>query len=466
MSRFKGTYRPAPAATAVAAPPRPNPLPSPVVPPAPVAQPLHAASAPPAGLAHRLGFFVLCVYLLAGVVNGAVFRVSGNTTFLTTACLAALPLLMLADGTLLASIQENVGRLWALFAIWLILGVPGSLWRGGSFTLLSAYLPRSLMPYFFITSFLVSLTENRLLMNINIFASVLVVLNCVAFGTMQGGRLEIPRSLFFENANDLGLALLLGVCQTAYLFCRPSVRAKIWGGVVAFGLLYYMMKTGSRGCLLALLPVGFVAFLLSRQKVVFAVAAVLGLIMVLLATPDQLRRRLTSIVSDPATAAFASEDEIASYGSQLQREQLLRQSVQLTLRHPLFGVGPGQFAGAVFEDATREGKRANWMGTHNSYTEVSSECGLPALFLYLAIIFWTLRTSWRIYRWSAGRTGLNAVEGLSFSLLLGTIAFASATFFFHVAYTGYLPILSGSVAALWNATGRGGSRALVAAPAV
>jgi len=412
-----------------------------------------------------LGFFFLCAYLLAWVVNGAVFRVSGNTTYLTTVCLAALPLLMLADGTVLESLQRNVGKLWALFAIWLILDVATSVWKGGSFTLLLAYLPRSLILYFFITSFVVSLTENRLLMNMNILASFLLVLNCLAFGSMQGGRLEIPRSLFFENANDLGLALLLGVCQTSYLFYRPGMRSKVWGGVVAFGLLYYMMKTGSRGCFLALLLVGFVAFLLSRQKVVFGVAAVLGLIVVLLATPDQMRRRLTFIVSDPATVAFASEDEIASYGSQLQREQLLRQSVQLTLQHPLFGVGPGQFAVAVFEDAKREGKRANWLGTHNSYTEVSSECGLPALFVYLAIIFWTLRTAWRIYRSSAGRPGLNAVAGLSFSLLLGTIAFASATFFFHVAYTSFLPILSGSVAALRGAVEHDDAAGLIAAPA-
>jgi hypothetical protein len=189
MSRFKGTYRPAPAATAVAAPPRPSPLQRPVVPPAPVAQPAYAPSAPPAGLAHHLGFFFLCAYLLAWVVNGAAFRVSGSTTYLTSICLAALPLLMLADGTVLASIQRNVGKLWALFAIWLILGVATSVWKGGSLTLLSAYLPRALMLYFFITSFVCSVTENRRLMSVNILASSLLVLNCLAFGSTQGGRL-------------------------------------------------------------------------------------------------------------------------------------------------------------------------------------------------------------------------------------------------------------------------------------
>jgi O-antigen ligase len=277
---------------------------------------------------------------------------------------------------------------------------------------------------------------------------------------MKSGRLEIPDSLFFENANDLGLALLLAICQTAYLFFIPGIASKVWGGLVAISSLYFMFKTGSRGCFLALLLVGCVAFFLSRQKVLFAGLGVLGLVVVLIATPNELRRRLTFIVSDPTTTSITTDAEIASYGSQLERQRMLLQSVMMSLQHPVFGVGPGEFAVAVFEDAKKEGKRANWLGTHNTYTQVSSECGLPALGLYLGIILWTLKTARSIYRSSASRPGMHAVAGLSYSLFLGTIAFAVATFFFHDAYTGFLPILSGSVFALRSAVQRETARAL------
>ena len=370
---------------------------------------------------------------------------------------------MVVNGRLMESLNLSVGKMWIFFAAWLVLDVPTSLWRGGSLTVLWGYLPRSLMLYFFIMSFVATLSENRRLMNINIFASFLLVLNCMAFGSMKSGRLEIPDSLFFENANDLGLALLLGVCQTAYLFFRPGMRTKLWGGAVALSSLFYLMKTGSRGCFGALLLTGCVGFLLSRQKLLFGFLGTLGLIAALIATPGDLRNRLTSLVSDPASAAFSTEDELSSYGSQVQRELLLRQSLDLTVQHPVFGVGPGQFAVAVFEDSKREGKKANWLGTHNSYTQASSECGLPALFAYVGIILWTLKTSWKIHRWSVDRPGMDAIAWLSYSLLLGTIAYASGTFFFHVAYTSFLPILSGSVAALSSVARSAATRSVASA---
>ncbi len=449
MSRFKGTYRPAPATAAAAVAPVSPSLPG-VADPAPAPPPPapSRAAEPTLGPTHRLGFFFLAAYLLSGVINGAIFRVVGSTTYLTAVCLVFLPVLILFNGRIMSALHVSVGKLWVLFAFWLLLDVPTSVWKGGSALVLWGYLPRSLMLYFYITSFVVTLTDNRRLMNINILGSFLLVVNCLAFGSMKSGRLEIPDSLFFENANDLGLALLLGVCQTAYLFFIPGLRSKIWGALVAFGSLFYMLKTGSRGCFVALLVSGFIAFLLSRQKVLFGALGTLALVLILIAMPGDLRSRLTYIISDSSNVTLTSEDEIASYGSQLQREQLLRQSLALTLQHPFFGVGPGEFAVAVYEDSKKENKHAPWLGTHNSYAQISSECGIPALLLYLGVIFWTLKTSLKIYRGTANKRGMQTVAGLAYSMFLGTVAFAFGTFFFHVAYSSFLPVLSGSVLAL------------------
>ncbi|HEV2201144.1 MAG TPA: O-antigen ligase family protein [Bryobacteraceae bacterium] len=413
-------------------------------------------------MAQRFGFFFLVAYLLAEVVNGAAHRFTGGSTYITWVCLAFLPLLLLVNGRLLASLHLTVGKMWVFLAVWMILDVATSVYKTGSLLLLWNYVPRSLMLYFFITSFVATVTDNRRLMNVNILATVLLMVNCAAFGSMKSGRLEVPDSLFFENANDLGLALLLGMCQAAYLFFLPGIKPKLWGLLVALGSLYYMLKTGSRGCFAALLLTGCVAFLLSRQKIAFGVAGLVSLAVVLLATPDEMRHRLTFIVTDPTTVQLTTEDEMGSYGSQMVRQRLFMQSLELTLRHPLFGVGPGDFPVAIYEDLKRVGKRANWLGTHNSYTEVSSECGLPALFAYLWIVGWTLKTSWKMYRRPVSGPAMNAVAGLSYSLFMGTLAYASATFFFHLAYAGFLPTLSGSVAALWSATRSGDALGTVA----
>jgi len=53
-----------------------------------------------------------------------------------------------------------------------------------------------------------------------------------------------------------------------------------------------------------------------------------------------------------------------------QRKELLFKSLKVTVRHPLFGVGPGNF----------EVVSGAWDVTHNSYTQISAEGGIPAFF--------------------------------------------------------------------------------------
>jgi len=62
---------------------------------------------------------------------------------------------------------------------------------------------------------------------------------------------------------------------------------------------------------------------------------------------------------------------------------LFLRSIQLTFEHPILGVGPGEFMDAEAEEAAVAGKKAMWHFTHNSYTELSSETGLPGLGLSL-----------------------------------------------------------------------------------
>jgi O-antigen ligase len=131
---------------------------------------------------------------------------------------------------------------------------------------------------------------------------------------------------------------------------------------------------------------------------------------------------------------------------------LLEQSLAYALTHPLFGVGPGQFGAAVAADMAREGKRANWLGTHNSYTEVASECGLPAFFLYTAVIFLALRSNLRIFRRASNDD--SATAALAFCLFAATLVYAIDTFFFHVAYSSYLPVIAGMSVSLRLAVDR------------
>jgi hypothetical protein len=71
-----------------------------------------------------------------------------------------------------------------------------------------------------------------------------------------------------------------------------------------------------------------------------------------------------------------------------QRTQLLKESTSLMLHHPIFGVGPGNFPAVTQE----------WRVVHNTYTEFGAEAGIPALVLFLALLFVSMRRIKRVYK--------------------------------------------------------------------
>ena len=88
------------------------------------------------------------------------------------------------------------------------------------------------------------------------------------------------------------------------------------------------------------------------------------------------------------------EDTAAAFGSAQARQQLFWQSIEVTEDHPFFGVGPGNF----------DQVSGQWHTTHNSLTLMSSEGGIPALVLYVLILwcgFKNLRATTRLARGQA-----------------------------------------------------------------
>ena len=131
--------------------------------------------------------------------------------------------------------------------------------------------------------------------------------------------------------------------------------------------------------------------------------------------------------------------------SSASRLAVLKESVRLTLAHPVTGVGPGMFALAVAESAKERGKHVVWLETHNSYTQVSSECGLPALVFYTMAILSCLVATTSIYRKFRNQKDPRYAEiaATAFALRASLIAFAVTSLFSSVAYQGLFPSLAG-----------------------
>lgn len=402
----------------------------------------------------KVGFVLLCAFNLSGFANDWCLRLFGTKAYVSTITVLLLPLAWLLSGRPLAGLRSKVGVLWAMFLAWLILAAPFSVWRSGSAAMLANYVPRAYLNFFYITAFVTSLRRCRQWMYLQIAGGAALLLTCAVFGSTgedpADARFRIPDSLFFGNANELALALLIAVCSFLFLLHhhRILVRAAGIAGIAAAS--WYAFRTGSRGGIIAACAMILCLFLISRRKMKFAAVGLVCLGLALAAglgiqsSPTLHRLSLLTGSSSPTEA----ESDLSSLASQQEREELFKSSLRYTLAHPLLGVGPDQFATAVNDDAERTGEHIAWLGTHNTYTQVSSECGVPALMFYVGVIVLCLRSNIRLHRKTRGRPDYQGIAALSKCLLAATVVYAASAIFFHMAYSAYLPTIAGCTVAL------------------
>jgi O-antigen ligase len=397
-----------------------------------------------------VGFALYCAYLLSGFANDWSIKLLGGKAYISTITLLLLPAAWLLSGNALRGLRHPIGPWWTAFLFWLALATPFSVWKSGSAMLLWNYVPRGYLCFFYTCAFVTTPRRCRYFMYVNVIGALLLLLTCMQFGEAGadagGTRFHIPQSLFYENANDLALALLLGAPSFLFLFSSRGAAQQIVGAAGAVLSLIYALKTGSRGCLLAAAVLMAVTFIVSRNRIRLAILAAPTLGLAAWLVPSSTVHRL-SLVAPTATETESSAD-LSSASSQAQRTALLKKSLDYTFSHPLLGVGPDQFAVAVDREAAEAGQHVPWLGTHNTYAQISSECGVPALIFYCAVIVLCLRGNYRLYRKTRGDAAFPEASRLSLCLLAGMLVYAVSGFFFHMAYSGNLPLLAGFTAAV------------------
>src|SRR6185437_1942298 len=157
------------------------------------------------------------------------------------------------------------------------------------------------------------------------------------------------------------------------------------------------------------------------------------------ATPREALSRYGTLFGDAQTG---DEEAASAHESSRARQYLLEQSLKLTMDHPIFGLGPGIFLVGEAELAKEEGQAATWHVSHNSYTQVSSEMGIPGLLLYLIALWATFRNVfWFRAHSRIDPTGTASAMGLA--LLLSLTGLCVNLAFSSNAYLSYLPMLMG-----------------------
>jgi O-antigen ligase len=289
-----------------------------------------------------------------------------------------------------------------------------------------------------------------------VLAVLVLTVICLVFGEMENGRLFLPSGRF-ANPNEMAEALLLGLpfCWGWY-----SNAQSLFAKLTALGslglMLYVISKTGSRGALVAIVIICAFMFLRASLvgKVKVLVTGIVLLSVVAITLPQSLRVRYETLFrteADQGQQDSGSDQSLvgSAVASTTKREELFKKSVLFTFQHPLFGVGPGMFTVAEDSMAREEGRRHGaWLGTHNTFTQVSSECGIPGFLLYCAVAVAAFRKSYSLYRRTRDYPQLKEISTHALALNYALIAFIATGMFLNAAYTSLLPILAGLTVSL------------------
>jgi hypothetical protein len=402
------------------------------------------------------GVLALGLYLVAGLATDLTLRLIGSKSYVST--IAGLVVLgaFLVSGKALRSLNYRAGQLWLFLMAWLLLAILTSRWPGGSFTLLRNYIPKLHFLLFYVVAFSVTIRQCRTLFYANIMAGFVILLSCFAFGrpSLTDARLSIPGSIMFDNPNDLALGLVVTMGYFVYLVSQHGLVKRAAGAAGIAIAFYYLIKTGSRGSLVACLGFYAAYLLMSKHRFRILVFTLPIAFATLFLVPHETIDRLSLVFKSESDVTRGDSVEESALASEMQRRGLLVASLRyMFISRPIFGVGPGQFNDAYWEDSKAKGKHVASLGTHNTYTQFGSEAGLPAVIAYIAVIVIGIRTNYRTYRSVEGNTKPEGRElaTMSLALLMTTLAFSINILFHHVGYTGYLPVMAGltiSVSAL------------------
>ncbi|HEX6284790.1 MAG TPA: O-antigen ligase family protein, partial [Pyrinomonadaceae bacterium] len=317
-----------------------------------------------------------------------------------------------------------------------LLSMPLAVSLGDAWKTFSEQLVKTLIIFIVLVNVVRTEMRMKLLMLLVLAVSIYLsanALNDYRLGMFQTGALETHDARIagrikglFENSNDLALHL---VTMVPIAVALGLSKAGLFRKLVYFGTAALMtgaiIVTFSRGGFLGLLAAGVIlARRLGRKnKGMTTAALVFAAIMFLALAPGAYSSRLGSI--------FDSASDLT--GSSSQRTEVLKRSVWVALRYPIFGVGIGNF----YHKSPRN------LETHNAYTQVAAEMGIAAMVVYIMFLVHPIRRLRLIEKQSQDNPAQRRFYYLAIGLEASLIGFMVSSFFGAVAYQWYVYYLVG-----------------------
>jgi O-antigen ligase len=371
---------------------------------------------------HALSFvglfaFTFLVYFRPYELSPSLAWLSKSAFWVAAATLFVFVVTQLSlENRITAKIREV--KLVAFLTVAGLLSVPLALDPGRAITAWVEYL-KVLMIFVVIVN--VIRTQKRL----NLFIGLVLLAGCVLavaavhdylVGNLgpKGDRIEGVVNGLFSNPNDLALHLVTMVpLAIGMLLASRNVLWKLLYSIGALLLTAGIVVTFSRGGFLGLLCViGVLSWNLVRgNKVAFGILAFAVILTVIAFAPTAYRNRLATTRDDSALA----------------RTDDLKRSIYLAVRHPIFGLGMDNYV--LYSNVSK--------ATHNAYTQVAAELGIPAAVFYILFLITPLKRLQPLVRPILVTKRRSPATFLAIGLQASLIGYMVTSFFASVAYLWY-----------------------------
>jgi hypothetical protein len=312
-----------------------------------------------------------------------------------------------------------------------LLSIPFAIDPSEAWTTFSDFLIKTILIFIVLVNVVRTETRMKLLIYLALAVSIYLCFHVIAdyragvftIGLEETNTQRIGGAIkgLFDNSNDLALHLVTMIPLAFVLGLEnknPLRKLVFWGTTLL--MISAVIITFSRGGFIGLIIMALVLVrkLARRNKSMALAALVLGVVFFLAVAPGAYAGRLATI--------FDSASDLT--GSSSQRTVVLKRSIWVALRYPLFGVGLGCF----------HHKSEQELGTHNAYTQVASECGIAAMVFYIIFIVHPLRKLRMIERELFERNENSRYYYFAIGIQASLIGYMVASFFAAVAYQWYI----------------------------
>jgi O-antigen ligase len=360
------------------------------------------------------------------------------------------------SGGLPTALLSRIGVLLSVLTGWMVLCVPFSYWKSNSIDTINDHWLKSYMLAILLMALVATVNECRRITGALAFGVVVVSALALHANHLIRGRLMLAHSAL-NNPNDLAQVLLMGLPFLVVMGFPGSGFLRRTAGLLSVPLvLYVILKTASRGALLAIVVAGVFMFYKAPMvtKIKLAVLGLVGSMVFVAALPKDVRSRYMTLFAMSRPSAAETADDLAAIESAAQRKAILKQAIRISIYKPLFGAGPGNFQAYAAVDSHETGRRANWLVTHNTYLQWSSECGFPAAILFIASLVFCFRRLSAVIRKCNGRPAAREISRIAIAMQFSFLTYVITAFFSSTAYEILYPTLAGICMAFLAAADR------------